>query len=80
SGIDAQGYLAQGPGAEGMADASGLYDAMLGQGLHLEALEDGLLQEAVRRAGGNLAAAARALGMTRPQLSYRLSRIRERTK
>ena len=41
-------------------------------------LEDKLLQEAVRRAGGNLAAAARALGMTRPQLSYRLSRTRDR--
>ena len=51
---------------------------MQSQGLSLEALEDGLLQESVRRAGGNLAAAARALGMTRPQLSYRLSRIRER--
>ena len=36
-------------------------------------------KEAVRRAGGNLAAAARALGMTRPQLSYRLSRTRDRT-
>ena len=27
---------------------------------------------------GGFSAAARALGMTRPQLSYRLSRIRER--
>jgi len=84
SGIDAQGYLAPdlapGPAAPGQGNAGGLYDAMQSQGLSLEALEDGLLQEAVRRAGGNLAAASRALGMTRPQLSYRLSRIRERAR
>ena len=74
--IDAQGYLAQAACAQ--AQTADFYDAMQSQGLSLEALEDGLLQESVRRAGGNLAAAARALGMTRPQLSYRLSRIRER--
>jgi len=34
----------------------------------------------VCRAGGNLAAAARALGLTRPQLSYRLQRVRDRAK
>ena len=37
-----------------------------------------LMREAVQRAGGNLAAAARTLGLTRPQLSYRLSRLQER--
>ena len=58
--------------------AGDFYDAMLGEGLTLDALEDRLLQESVRRAGCNLAAAARALGMTRPQLSYRLSRTRDR--
>ena len=36
------------------------------------------IREAVARAGGNLSAAARALGLTRPQLSYRLSRLNER--
>jgi DNA-binding NtrC family response regulator len=55
-----------------------LYDDVLRRGLSLDALEDALIQEAVRRAGGNLAAAARALGLTRPQLSYRLQRVRER--
>ena len=44
----------------------------------LEVLENTLLTEAVARAGGNLAAAARALGLTRPQLSYRLQRLQER--
>ena len=51
---------------------------MLDNGLSLEALEDTLIREAVARAGGNLSAAARALSLTRPQLSYRLSRLNER--
>lgn len=58
--------------------ATSLYDEVQRRGLCLDALEDALIQEAVNRAGGNLAAAARALGLTRPQLSYRLSRQRER--
>jgi transcriptional regulator with GAF, ATPase, and Fis domain len=57
-----------------------MYDEMLARGLSLDGLEDALIQEAVDRAGGNLAAAARALGLTRPQLSYRLQRVRERAK
>ena len=57
-----------------------LYDEMLARGLSLDGLEDALIQEAVDRAGGNLAAAARALGLTRPQLSYRLQRVRDRAK
>lgn len=80
--IDAQGFLAQeNPAQNGIdesARAADLYDAMQARGLSMEALENILLQEAVQRAGGNLAAAARALGMTRPQISYRLSRIHER--
>ena len=60
------------------AGGTALYDELLARGLSLEAMEDALIQEAVRRAGGNLAAAARALGLTRPQLSYRLQRVRER--
>ena len=40
--------------------------------LPLAALEDRLLREAVEAAGGNLAAAARRLGLTRAQLAYRL--------
>ncbi len=59
------------------ADIDALYDELQRRGLSLEALEDGLIQQAVERAGGNLSAAARALGLTRPQLSYRLQRIRE---
>ena len=57
-----------------------LYDDMLARGLSLDGLEDALIQEAVHRAGGNLAGAARALGLSRPQLSYRLQRVKERAK
>ncbi len=55
--------------------AEGLYDEVKRRGLSLEQLEAGLIQEAVRRQRGNLAAAARAMGLTRPQLSYRLRRM-----
>jgi|TARA_R110002074_G_scaffold402194_1_gene604427 two-component system response regulator HydG len=40
-------------------------------------IEDTILREAVRRAQGNLSGAARTLGMTRPQLAYRLGKIEE---
>ena len=79
--VDARGFLTSTQDAKAGAEepqSSSFYDAMQSQGLSLEALEDGLIQEAVQRAGGNLAAAARALGMTGPQLSYRLSRLRDR--
>lgn len=50
-------------------------DAAFVNGLGLQALEDGMIHEAVRRSGGNLAAASRVLGLTRPQLAYRLQRM-----
>jgi len=55
-----------------------LYDHVahgLGTGdgtLDLAQVERRLMDEAVQRAGGNLSAAARALGLTRAQLAYRL--------
>jgi transcriptional regulator with GAF, ATPase, and Fis domain len=60
--------------------ASGWYDDLVTRGLTLDEVEDALIQEAVQRSDGNLSAAARALGLTRPQLSYRLMRVRERAK
>jgi len=57
-----------------------LYDDVMRRDLSLDELEDALIQKAVRRADGNLAAAARALGLTRPPLSYRLQRVRDRAK
>jgi transcriptional regulator with GAF, ATPase, and Fis domain len=62
------------------SDSPALYEEIMRRGLSLDALEDALIQEAVRRADGNLAAAARALGLTRPQLSYRLQRVQERAR
>jgi transcriptional regulator with GAF, ATPase, and Fis domain len=49
-------------------------------GVGLEELEQNLLHEAVEKANGNLSAAARLLGVTRPQLSYRLQRKLHREK
>lgn len=54
-------------------DCQALLDQMLSCGAGLEAIENYLLQEAVNRTDGNLSAAARILGLTRAQLSYRLS-------
>jgi DNA-binding NtrC family response regulator len=59
------------------ADDAALIDRLLAGKLNLEALETRLIEEAVERSHGNLAAAARLLGLTRPQLSYRLNKIRE---
>ena len=57
-----------------MAD---LIDQMLEGGTNMEALERRLIKQAVEKAGGNLAQAARMLGMTRPQLAYRFSKLDE---
>jgi DNA-binding NtrC family response regulator len=51
-----------------------LCDAFLATGLSLNEVETMLLSEAVERSAGNLAGAARLLGLTRPQLTYRLKR------
>jgi transcriptional regulator with PAS, ATPase and Fis domain len=79
--LNEAGDLEPGSGSgHGDSDGDGdrqLFDEMRRHGLDLEGLEERLLQEAVRRSGGNLAAAARLLGITRPQLSYRLQRRRE---
>jgi DNA-binding NtrC family response regulator len=74
--VNADGRLER--AAANATDAGGLYDELQRRALSLEGLEDALMQEAVQRAGGNLAGAARALGLSRAQLSYRLQRMRER--
>ena len=53
-----------------------LLQHLLQRPLDLQALEAQLIEAAVARHHGNLAAAARQLGLTRPQLSYRLGKIR----
>jgi two-component system, NtrC family, response regulator HydG len=49
-----------------------LYDALLQEGFKLDAHEARLLELAVEKTKGNLTHAARALGITRRQLAYRL--------
>lgn len=49
----------------------GLIDQILESAPSIDALEDALIRAAVARADGNLSAAARLLGLTRPQLAYR---------
>lgn len=43
----------------------------------LDNLENTLILAAVKKADGNLSAAARLLGLTRPQLSYRMKKLQE---
>ncbi len=57
------------PGAK-----SDLISAILDSGIAFDDLETRLIDEAVKRADGNLAGAARTLGITRPQLQYRLKK------
>lgn len=71
SAISASGNLEQGKAHK---SSSSLLDSIISNGLSLEQLEGELLTEAVKRADGNLAGAARILGITRPQLQYRLKR------
>jgi DNA-binding NtrC family response regulator/predicted hydrocarbon binding protein len=68
-------------GSGGEATAKGTDDPLtalaaqaLARNLHLEELESSLLQLAVSQSGGNLSSAARSLGLTRPQLAYRLKK------
>ena len=56
------------------AEIRALCDELLSQQLSLDALQDLVIRETVRRHDGNLAAAARTLGLSRAQVSYRLRR------
>jgi two-component system, NtrC family, response regulator HydG len=51
-----------------------LVDHALRHNIPLEKLEARLLDEAVQRCRGNISSAARILGLTRPQLAYRLAK------
>ncbi|HLN24885.1 MAG TPA: sigma 54-interacting transcriptional regulator [Patescibacteria group bacterium] len=51
--------------------AGGVIEQFLSSELPLDALENLIIQAAVERSGGNLAEAARMLGLTRAQLAYR---------
>lgn len=70
--VDGEGNLSAAENCP--ADPRHILDRMSEQGVGLDALERALLKEAITRHRGNLAAAARVLGLTRAQLSYRIGR------
>lgn len=53
----------------------GLLDRFLKEGHPLEKMEAQLLREAVEKSDNNLSRAARLLGLTRPQMAYRLKKL-----
>ncbi|WP_243372665.1 sigma-54-dependent Fis family transcriptional regulator [Geotalea sp. SG265] len=68
----------QSNGSLGMDQAEGgmnLQDEVLNGTVSLDQAEARLIEAAVQKAKGNLSAAARILGVTRPQLAYRLKRL-----
>ena len=71
--LQASGRL--GEARPGACDTA-LIERLLSGKLDLQGLETHLIEAAVERSHGNLAAAARLLGLTRPQLSYRLNKLR----
>jgi len=73
AGVDPLGRLARVVPSDELA----LCDRIFDSGLSLSALEDQMLHLAVERSRGNLSGAARLLGLTRPQLAYRLKRQQE---
>jgi DNA-binding NtrC family response regulator len=52
-----------------------LREAVFNGALTLDQVEAMLLETAVDKARGNLSSAARMLGLTRPQIAYRLKRL-----
>jgi DNA-binding NtrC family response regulator len=72
-GLDMHGGLSPGTPAVGRE----LCDAVLNGVMTLDEVEAMLLETAVDKARGNLSSASRMLGLTRPQLAYRLKRLHE---
>lgn len=69
-GVDEQGRLAH----IVPADSAALCARIVDSGVPIEQLEAQVLAMAVARCDGNLSSASRLLGLTRPQLAYRLKR------
>ncbi|MBN8948623.1 MAG: sigma 54-interacting transcriptional regulator [Rhodanobacter sp.] len=67
-------------GAAAPRHADALTERVLESGIGLEELEDGLLQMAVERSGGNLTRAAKLLGISRAKLAYRIKCMRSADK
>jgi len=72
-GLDTNGGL----GVNRGESSKSLCEAVFNGVLTLDQVETMLLETAVDKAHGNLSSAARMLGLTRPQLAYRLKRLQE---
>ena len=72
-GLDIHGSLGLHQGGSTAALCEAIFNGMM----TLDQLEVMLIETAVDKARGNLSAAARMLGLTRPQLAYRLKRLHE---
>ena len=72
-GVDSNGAL----GVDRGESSKSLCEAVFNGVLTLDQVETMLLEKAVDKAHGNLSSAARMLGLTRPQLAYRLKRLQE---
>jgi DNA-binding NtrC family response regulator len=70
-GVDAEGRVTEASGADALG---ALCEQALEHHIDLESIETRLMQLAMQRAKGNLSQAARLLGITRPQLAYRLKK------
>ncbi|MCW2248960.1 DNA-binding NtrC family response regulator [Azospirillum fermentarium] len=83
--VDPSGALVDGrdppapatPSAAGLDDPGHVVDAILLREIPLDELENRIIETAVSRADGNLAEAARMLGLSRAQLAYRYRKGRE---
>ncbi len=64
------------PGTADADPVGALERAALRQGTRLQELEDRLVDEALERTGGNVAQAARLLGISRSQMNYRVAKRR----
>lgn len=71
--VNKTGRLSKGGSNQGHA----LLNEFVERKLSITHMEHMLIQEAVDRSNGNISAAARLLGLTRPQLSYRLGKMNE---
>lgn len=76
-GLDDQGSLSN----TAQAPRSTLLDTLdpLDQGVSIEGLESRLITEALQQSAGNLAAAARLMGLSRAQFTYRMKKHRRQT-
>ena len=69
----------QAPDTASRSDLGEVMETMLSDGISIEDFEHRLMEKAVELADGKLSRAARMLGITRPQLAYRLKKHQEST-